>query len=90
MQIVSLEDNLHEIAKPIFWKKMKKTSSIYHLLDLPRECEGYKTESKKKQFPTLNVYNRQINLVAHVDTFSNQISYQFLYFLTNYMFNMLF
>ena len=36
MQIVNLGDNLHELSKPIFWKKIRQISSLFHL-DLPRE-----------------------------------------------------
>ena len=32
MQIVSLGDNLHGISKPVFWEKIRKMSSVCHLL----------------------------------------------------------
>ena len=28
MQMVSIEDNLHDISKPVFWEKIKKISII--------------------------------------------------------------
>ena len=39
MQIVSVEDDLHETSKPIFWEKntQKKPQSIRSLLNLSRE-----------------------------------------------------
>ena len=30
-------DNLHEMSKPVFWEKIKKVSSVCHLLKMPRE-----------------------------------------------------
>ena len=37
MQIVSLGDTLHEMSKPILWKKNKKTKSVCRLLNSPIE-----------------------------------------------------
>ena len=37
MQTASSGDNLHEMSKPVFWKKNKKNNSKCHLLNfLPR------------------------------------------------------
>ena len=33
MQIVSIEDNLHEMSNPVFWKKRRTISPICHLLN---------------------------------------------------------
>ena len=36
MQIVSNGDKLHAMSNPVFWEKIRKISSIYHLPNLPR------------------------------------------------------
>ena len=34
MQIVSNEENLHEMSKPVLWKKCKSNISVCHLLKI--------------------------------------------------------
>ena len=32
MQIVSIEDNLHEMAKPVFWEKLAKLFKYMYVI----------------------------------------------------------
>ena len=48
MQIISLRQ-LHEMLKPIFWKKYRKTTSICHLLILSREWKYERKKERKKE-----------------------------------------
>ena len=32
MQIVSIEDNLHEMSNPVFWKKQEKKKKIQYIV----------------------------------------------------------